>query len=350
MTDEVGVIISAQTYGETLAANQIAYLKSDGKWWKARANATATSTGEIGLVLDAGTSGRILKLGYRENPSWNWTPGAPVYLSAATAGALTQTRPGGIGNIAREIGSAVSATVIYFAPSSATGASESPRTATYVVAASDAPAHVKRQADYVCDGTDDHVEILAAIAALPAGGGIVSLTTGTFTLATTWGGRINLVSGISLRGSGAGTIITGNGIAASAVSNVEIADLHLVNIAGGHGISLANVDHGHVHGCITDNPNDDGIAISGESSASILIEGNVCKNSVNEAFVASGIECDDGAQDVIIRNNTCTGCKHGITVHTHPGEAGVQNILIEGNILYDNYDNLTREQSESRAV
>ena len=30
MTDEVGVIISSQTYGETLAANQIAYLKSDG--------------------------------------------------------------------------------------------------------------------------------------------------------------------------------------------------------------------------------------------------------------------------------------------------------------------------------
>ncbi len=41
------------------------------------------------------------------------------------------------------------------------------RTATYVVAASDAPAHVKQQADYVCDGTDDQIEIQAAIDALP---------------------------------------------------------------------------------------------------------------------------------------------------------------------------------------
>jgi hypothetical protein len=40
------------------------------------------------------------------------------------------------------------------------------RTATYVIAASDAPAHVKAQADYVCDGTADNVEIQAAIDAI----------------------------------------------------------------------------------------------------------------------------------------------------------------------------------------
>lgn len=42
------------------------------------------------------------------------------------------------------------------------------RTATCVVAASDAPARVKAQADYVCDGTADDVEIQAAIDALTA--------------------------------------------------------------------------------------------------------------------------------------------------------------------------------------
>jgi len=41
------------------------------------------------------------------------------------------------------------------------------RSATYVVAASDAPAHVKAQADYVCDGTvADNVKIQAAIDAI----------------------------------------------------------------------------------------------------------------------------------------------------------------------------------------
>jgi len=57
------------------------------------------------------------------------------------------------------------------------------RGATYVVAASNAPDHVKAQADYVCDGTADDVEIQAAIDALPAGGGKVILSDGTFTAA-----------------------------------------------------------------------------------------------------------------------------------------------------------------------
>lgn len=39
------------------------------------------------------------------------------------------------------------------------------RTATYVVAAADAPTHVQAQADYVCDGTADDVEINEAIEA-----------------------------------------------------------------------------------------------------------------------------------------------------------------------------------------
>ena len=41
------------------------------------------------------------------------------------------------------------------------------RSATYVVAASDAPADIRAQADYVCDGINDQVEILAAINACP---------------------------------------------------------------------------------------------------------------------------------------------------------------------------------------
>jgi len=43
------------------------------------------------------------------------------------------------------------------------------RTATFVVAASDSKK--KSDADYVCDGTADDVQIQAAIDALPGGGG-----------------------------------------------------------------------------------------------------------------------------------------------------------------------------------
>lgn len=59
------------------------------------------------------------------------------------------------------------------------------RTATYVIAASDAPAHVKAQADYVCTGTSDDVLINAAIAALPVSGGEISLSQGLFSITST---------------------------------------------------------------------------------------------------------------------------------------------------------------------
>lgn len=87
-----------------------------------------------------------------------------------------------------------------------TGTLDAPtgRGATYVVAASDAPAHVKAQADYVCDGTADQTEINAAItAANTAGGGVVSLSVGTFTQS----GRIELLSNVHLKGQGVGATI-----------------------------------------------------------------------------------------------------------------------------------------------
>lgn len=54
------------------------------------------------------------------------------------------------------------------------------RSVTVVVAAADSSPAGKESADYVCDGTDDHVEINAAIASLPTNGGKVVLLEGYF--------------------------------------------------------------------------------------------------------------------------------------------------------------------------
>jgi len=63
-----------------------------------------------------------------------------------------------------------------------TGAVSAPvvRAATLVVAANDSSTKSKAQADYICDGVDDQVEIQAAIDALPAQGGKVLLLEGTY--------------------------------------------------------------------------------------------------------------------------------------------------------------------------
>ncbi len=82
--------------------------------------------------------------------------------------------------------------------------------ATYVVAANDAPAHIKAQADYVCDGVADEVEINAAFAALPGGLGTVHLSTGTFTLAAPI--LMNGSYSVTLEGEGNSSILSGAGV------------------------------------------------------------------------------------------------------------------------------------------
>jgi parallel beta-helix repeat protein len=72
------------------------------------------------------------------------------------------------------------------------------RGATYVIAASDATATEKAQADYVCDGIADNVQIQAAIDALPA----IPTANGKVGSIHLSVGRFNIAATITLSGSG----------------------------------------------------------------------------------------------------------------------------------------------------
>lgn len=111
-----------------------------------------------------------------------------------------------------------------------------------------APLH-REFADYVCDGTADDVQINAAIAALPAGGGKVVLSEGTFTLAA----GISIPTSTKLHLVGAGrlkTLITlANGVngdviaAAGALGESEFEHFNIngnkANQTTGHGINCS---------------------------------------------------------------------------------------------------------------
>ncbi len=71
-------------------------------------------------------------------------------------------------------------------------------TTTILVAASDSSAAAKASAKYVCDGSNDHVEIQAALNALPAGGGTVLLLKGTYNCA----GNLQPAAYKTLKGEG----------------------------------------------------------------------------------------------------------------------------------------------------
>jgi len=72
------------------------------------------------------------------------------------------------------------------------------RTAMCYIAASNAPDVIKAQADYICDGTADEVQIQAAIDDLPYTGGKIHLSVGDFSISST----ITPAYGLVLEGEG----------------------------------------------------------------------------------------------------------------------------------------------------
>ncbi len=159
------------------------------------------------------------------------------------------------------------------------------RTATFVVAASDS-VH-KYEVDYRCDGIDDHVQIQAAIDALPATGGAVLLLDGTYTLNVV----LTMDSYQTLKGCGSNTILT-------TTNNLIGA---LITAVGGAGTEKVDI-------LITD----------------LYLDGN--------------FDGDDGIYWEYVDNSkvlTCwiwSGYCYGIHLYNSDGN------LIEGNFSYNNYD------------
>jgi hypothetical protein len=91
---------------------------SDGKWWKAKADAYATTPAQrMALAsISANASGTLLIEGNVRNDTWALAANK-VYLSAATAGAMTTTQPSTTGNQIQTLGTAKTSTTLHFKPS-----------------------------------------------------------------------------------------------------------------------------------------------------------------------------------------------------------------------------------------
>ena len=114
-------IISLYTAGENLVTGNLCYLKSDGKFWKADANAAATASSMLAIAIEtinANNSGTFLIYGYYTTSGL--TVGDNYWISAATTGTWVNTagRPSGNADIIRYVGSAISATKFFFKPDS----------------------------------------------------------------------------------------------------------------------------------------------------------------------------------------------------------------------------------------
>ena len=101
------------------------YLASTGKWELTKADAVATSINKLGMCVgaaNADATGKLLLYGkIRADDEFpTFTVGAPVFLSAATAGILSSTAPTGTTDfVVRIIGQATTADSLFFKGSDA---------------------------------------------------------------------------------------------------------------------------------------------------------------------------------------------------------------------------------------
>jgi hypothetical protein len=105
--------------GATITVGQAVHLGSAGKWLESNSVGVATSRGMLAIALEQKNDTQPMKVlltGFFRNDLWSWTPGEPIYLSAV-AGALTAIPPTVTDSVTRVVGFAMTADVIWFAPS-----------------------------------------------------------------------------------------------------------------------------------------------------------------------------------------------------------------------------------------
>ncbi len=112
----VGADSKTITAAENLSAGDLVYLNASGQALKADANTvTKMAVGFVLASISSAASGTVYFDGTITGLT-SLTQGAPYFLSAASAGAITATPPSGAGDIVQPIGWAVSATELTFNP------------------------------------------------------------------------------------------------------------------------------------------------------------------------------------------------------------------------------------------
>ena len=106
--------------GEAVSKYDDLYLKLDGKLYKADARDLTKMpvrymAGEDG-VLDAFIKVMTPRGGKVKNSGWAWTPGADLFQSATTPGALTDVAPDVIDDYVQKVAFAEAADEIFFLP------------------------------------------------------------------------------------------------------------------------------------------------------------------------------------------------------------------------------------------
>lgn len=200
---------------------------------------------------------------------------------------------------------------------------------TLFVASAYATDRSKSYADYVCDGTDDHVEINAAIASIapPAWGGRVLLSEGDFYTTA----PITVASGVTLVGFGEATYVDTStspvGVDLDEYATVENLTLAGWNEPGSYGVQMdAGIGATRfqtVRNCVIAYY-DYGVYANAVSDMRVLD----CRFEAHGAW-SIYIEYTNDPHGAVIRGNLFRTPSHGITV----AAGGAQRLVVADNVF-----------------
>ena len=208
----------------------------------------------------------------------------------------------------------------------------SKRTARFTVGTSTA-GWTTADCDYLCDGTADQVEIIAALNALPAGGGEVVILDGTYNITASIDIPKNIVS---IKGNGDATIL-------KRMFNSSVRD-GVITLTSRSGCKIANLK---IDGNKIRYNNGNNCSIYLDSSSDNTVTGNTCNNNINGIFLNSSsnntVTCNtcnsSGASGIYlsassnntVTSNTCNSNNFGIYL-----SSSSSNNTVTGNICNNN--------------
>ena len=209
--------------------------------------------------------------------------------------------------------------------------------------------------DYLCDGTDDQVEINAAIQALSENGGEVIILDGTYNITGII--EVNKVN-TKLSGNGKSTILkrmwksSREGVIKVSKNYCTIANLQIDGndsvYSYGYGIHIVGIFFNlivtdiTITGVICNNNN---TGIVAEQISNSIVSGNVCCNNANTGIEIAGSETNLPSNNVIVTNNICNNNEvWGIKLYA------CDKSTVTSNICNDNDTNIIIGESNNNTI
>ncbi len=211
------------------------------------------------------------------------------------------------------------------------------KTARFVIGTSTA-GWTAKDCDYLCDGTADQTEIIAAITDLPATGGEIVILDGTYNITA----KFDVTKdNVSIRGNGNATIL-------KRMFNSSLRE-GVITLTGRSGCKIANLQ---IEGNKTSYTNSNNYGIYLNASSNNTVTGNTYNNNNWGIFLHSsnnntvtGNTCNDNNYGIYLgasSNNTVTGntCNdniYGIYLNASSNNTVTGNTCIRGTGLATDY-------------